>query len=203
MGLSTCRRTLNLLALRYSDDTIKCLACFICGQLRTTCAGYPPVNLNSTDPPTFANTEIAYHKGYALRDVEAQHPGTLLNNCGFDLWQKRYVDQDEERSKTYPWRGKKLVSKPLSQCVDNRERHLSRWAVQLQIEGKSWKLFGCTEDIRCLASPDRHAGDCEQTPFCRKLCRRCEVPVCRDSWGKLWKHDANSLVFDGGTEHQQ
>ena len=41
LGLSTTRRALNVLALRYNDDKIQCLACFICAQLRTTCAGYP------------------------------------------------------------------------------------------------------------------------------------------------------------------
>ena len=47
LGLSTTRRALNLLAHRYNDDTIQCLACFICGQLRTTCSGYSPVLLQS------------------------------------------------------------------------------------------------------------------------------------------------------------
>ena len=34
LGLSTTRRSLNLLALRYNNKTTQCLACFICGQLR-------------------------------------------------------------------------------------------------------------------------------------------------------------------------
>eukprot|EP00959_Pyramimonas_sp_CCMP1952_P039768 831858-Pyramimonas_sp.AAC.1 len=45
LGLSTTRRSLNLLALRRNDETTRCLACLICGQLRTTCAGCPPVDL--------------------------------------------------------------------------------------------------------------------------------------------------------------
>ena len=42
-GLSTTRRSLDLLAVRYNDKTIKCLCCFICAQLRTTCSGYAHV----------------------------------------------------------------------------------------------------------------------------------------------------------------
>ena len=38
VGLSTTRRALNFLALRYNDDAIQCSARFICPQLRTTCA---------------------------------------------------------------------------------------------------------------------------------------------------------------------
>ena len=45
LGLSTTRRALNLFCDRYNDDKIKCMPCFICGQLRTTCEGYTSVNL--------------------------------------------------------------------------------------------------------------------------------------------------------------
>ena len=63
LGLSTTRRSLNLLALRYNDSTTQCLACFICGQLRTTCAGYPPVDLGSgSASPAAGNVEIHYWK---------------------------------------------------------------------------------------------------------------------------------------------
>ena len=48
LGLSTNRRSLNLLALRYNDQTTQCLACLICGQIRTTCAGYPRVDLEES-----------------------------------------------------------------------------------------------------------------------------------------------------------
>ena len=38
-GLSTTRRSLNLLAQRYNDETTQCLCCFICARLRATCKG--------------------------------------------------------------------------------------------------------------------------------------------------------------------
>eukprot|EP00959_Pyramimonas_sp_CCMP1952_P030544 640239-Pyramimonas_sp.AAC.1 len=108
LGLSTTRRALNLLALRYNDETTRCLACFICGQLRATCAGYPPVDLESSSIPfACGNVEVRYWKETAFQDVERKFPGTLLNNCGFDLWQKRHVDRGVETSKAYPWRGQK------------------------------------------------------------------------------------------------
>ena len=109
LGLSTTRRSLNLLALRYNDETTKCLACFICGQLRTTCAGFPPVDLeSSSNSLASGNVEVLYWKEVAFQDVEKKAPGTLLNNCGFHFWQKRYVDRDRETSKAYPWKGQKV-----------------------------------------------------------------------------------------------
>ena len=38
-------------------------------------------------------------------------------------------------------------------------------------------------------------------PFCRKLCSHCELSVCRDCWGKLRNHDAESSFLDDGTIH--
>ena len=49
VGLSTTRICLNLLALRYNDTTTKCLACFICRQLRTSAQ---PRNLKKDDLAT-------------------------------------------------------------------------------------------------------------------------------------------------------
>ena len=131
--------------------------------------------------------------------MEKEFPGTLLNNCGFDLWRQRYVDRNKKTDPTYPWTDKQLLSEPLSSCAENRERHVSRWTLQFDFAGRSGRLIGCTEDVRCLASPDRHADDCETPPFCRKLCRECEVPVCYDCSGKLRDHDADSHFRDGGT----
>ena len=144
-------------------------------------------------------TRIRYWKEADFQEVEKQLPGTLVNNCGFDLWQKRYVDRDLETSKAYPWKGQKILSEPLSSCVENRERHVSRWAFQFSFQGRLGKLLGCTEDIRCLACPEGHAVECETPPFCRKLCPQCEVPVCHDCSGKLRDHNAESSFLDGGT----
>ena len=113
----------------------------------------------------FENVEIRYWKEEDFQKVEKYCPGTLLNNCGFDLWQKRYVDRDLKSSNTYPWKGRKLISEPLS-CFEKRERHISQWAVQFSFEGRSGRLLGCTEDICCAASPNDHSDDFEQPPFC-------------------------------------
>ena len=127
LGLSTTRRSLNLLALRYNDETIACLACFICGQLRTTCAGYPTENLQSSSiAPTPGHVEIEFQTEARFQEVERLFPGTLLNNCGFDLWSKRYVDRNLKSSTAFPWRGHNVISEPLSTCKGNRERHISR-----------------------------------------------------------------------------
>ena len=57
---------------------------------------------SSSSVPAPANVEIRYWKEADFQDVERKFPRTLLNNCGFDLWQKRYVDRDLETSKAYP-----------------------------------------------------------------------------------------------------
>ena len=112
--------------------------------------------------------------------MEETFPGTLLNNCGFDLWQERYVKSSHKTSEGYPWNGRELVHASLSKSFENRERHISRWAVQCTFKDHAAKLFGCTEDIRCLASDSQHSKDYEETHFCRRRCSECEVPICRD-----------------------
>ena len=131
--------------------------------------------------------------------MEYRHPGTLLNNCGFDLWQKRYVNRNLHGDATNPWQGQKLLSTPLSTCEENRERHVSRWCVQFTLASRQGLLFGCTEDIRYQAAPGTHVADYEQPPFCRKLRSKCEMPVCSDCWRRLALHDAGSSYNDGGT----
>ena len=89
-GLSTTRRSLNLLAQRYNDETTQCLCCFICAQLRTTCKGYPVVDLEKMDVHSPAHEEIRYYSQSDFCSVEKKCHGTLLNNCGYVLWNKRY-----------------------------------------------------------------------------------------------------------------
>ena len=97
-------------------------------------------------------------------------------------------------SKRYPWKGHILLSEPLNTWVENGERHISRWDVQFKFEDRSWRLLGCTEDIRCLASSDTHSDDFEIPPFCTKLCSRCEVPVFHDCSGHS-ENITRSLLF--------
>ena len=83
--------------------------------------------------------------------------------------------------------------------MENRERHISRWAIRMDYLEHEGKLFGCAEDICCRASSERHADDFTAEPFCRKLCEECEVPVCQDCWNKLRDHDGANKFRDGGT----
>ena len=201
-GLTTTRRALDLLAVRYNDQSIQCLCCFICGQLRTTCAGYDQVDLKAERPAAkhSNNTEIRYRTVDELVHVEKQCAGTLLNNCGEALWRQRYyaATAEEKTSAKYPWRGKELLHVPLSQCHADRERHVSQWMVEFHIDSHAGKLFGCTEDMQCDRDPAAHAQDYDAAPhYCRRLCKHCRMPVCEDCWAKLWQHN-NKLAWKAG-----
>ena len=99
LGLSTTRRALNLLCRGYNDATTKFLSCFAGGQLRTTCEGYPMVNLQlPVDEFERRETKIEYQPISWFTTLESQHPGTLINNCSFDLWRRRYVQNTKKNS---------------------------------------------------------------------------------------------------------
>ena len=209
VGLSTTRRALRALAGRYNDKNIQCLVCFICGQQRTTCAGYPVVDLEAdAGCGGGRHTEIMYHTLAEVCGVEEKHPGTLLNNCGLDLWRRRYRDRDRGEGRrgmagaartTNPWTNTEPLTGPLRLCEEkDRNRHISQWAVELTFSGRSCTMFGCSEDVRC-SDAERHVQDFDEQPFCRKLCGGCEVPVCQDCWRKLHLHDSQSSFADGST----
>ena len=64
LGMNTTRRALNLLCQRFSDKRIKCVSCFICGQLRTTCEGYPCVDLTvSAECTGFSKRDFLQNTG--------------------------------------------------------------------------------------------------------------------------------------------
>ena len=92
LGLSVTRRSLNILAKRYNDEQIQCLTCFICAQQRTTCAGYPVVDLTNdqANQSLPCHAEIRYYTQADFSAVETDFPGTLLNNCSYELWKRRY-----------------------------------------------------------------------------------------------------------------
>ena len=95
LGLSTTRRALNGLCERYNDEKIQCLACFICCQLRTTMEGFPAVDLEkpaTTEPK--CTKEISMRSPDDLEELQRDRPGSLLNNCGYDLWRRIYVRQE-------------------------------------------------------------------------------------------------------------
>ena len=100
LGLCTTRRSLNALCQRYNDDQIQCLACFICCQLRTTSEGFAAVNLDTpaTDAPVCQH-EISMRSCGAFQELERDRPGSLLNNCSYDLWRRRYVLRRRKRER--------------------------------------------------------------------------------------------------------
>jgi hypothetical protein len=59
LGLSTTRRALKSLCCRFNDEKVQCLACFICGNLRTTCEGFPQVDLDSPATGSSANVKLS------------------------------------------------------------------------------------------------------------------------------------------------
>ena len=186
LGVSTTRRSMNLLCRRYNDETIACVSCFICGQLRTTCEGYPAVDLEkSVESTPFRQREIYFKGMKEIIAVERRSPGTLLNNCGYTLWRRRY-----KMPSTEP------VSQPLSACGKRRDQHISRWALRLPIFDRACVLFGCTEDVACSGG---HAEEFEGEPFMRTLCSDCTVPFCNDCWLKLQDHMPDHPCRDGGT----
>ena len=92
LGLSVTRRSLNRLCKRFNNRTVKRLCCFVFGQLRTACESYATVDLNADDLHTpDATSEISLRGSAWFQNPEKNCPGTLLNNCSYDLWQRRYV----------------------------------------------------------------------------------------------------------------
>ena len=135
IGLSTTRRALNVLCRRYNDENIECQACFVCAQLRTTCRGYPRINLDRPVEDTkCCNMEIDWRGVGAFNQLELDCPGTLLNNCSYELWHRRYVEHQEVRGKVNPLQQAQPSKIKLS-VVSGQEvqRHISEWALQLQV----------------------------------------------------------------------
>ena len=197
LGLSTTRRALNTLCKRYNDKTVLCGACLICGQIRTTCEGYPPIALESNDvTQDRVSKEFAWHSLEWLRHLEKNCPGTLLNNCSYELWRRRYFS-DPSNATCWTYTGP--VQGKWSCCPTfDRERHISKWATCLPMDGHALMLFGCTEDIFCH-DENNHALDLETPPFVRRLCEKCQIPLCSSCILGLQKHDPDSKFLDGST----
>jgi len=103
-----------------------------------------------------------------------------------------------QSSNKYPWSLTEPLVCPLSSCLSERGRHISCSALQLKMHGHVCILFGCTEDVECTQE-SKHSKDYEKEPYMRTMCDCCHMPVCKDCWNKLQKHDGGSTFFDGGT----
>ena len=195
LGLCTTRRSLNALCQRYNDDKVQCLACFICCQLRTTAEGFPAVDLETpaTEAPVCQH-EISMRSSSAFQQLERDRPGSLLNNCSYDLWRRRYV-LHRRKGTTNPLLSAEPVSAPLSACAGEEGRHISEWAVEMPAGKGAVLLFGCTEDVLCGSHDhdDVKLQELEKAPYVRRMCPQCSIPVCHDCWSRLYKH------VDGGT----
>ena len=82
IGMATTRRALRRLTQVYNDKEVKALVCFLCGEIHTTIHGPEPLK---------EELSIEYINRDWFRSVEARHPGSLLNNCSYELWEKRYM----------------------------------------------------------------------------------------------------------------
>ena len=47
-----------------------------------------------------------------------------------------------ETRPAYPWKGRKLLSEPLSTCVADREKHVSRWVILFNFKGRATITMG-------------------------------------------------------------
>ena len=195
IGMATTRRALRQLTKVYNDESTKALVCFVCGEIHCTMRGPEPFEAES---PGHAITAISYRNLAWFRYVESTFPGSLLNNCSYELWEKRYVtghyaqagDDDQHRVLEHTSPGPPNTHPP--------DRHLSEWCLRLQLRTESEhevRLFGVTEDVVCQRQ-SFHMGESDQSPFCRKLCNSCQVPICERCRRGLTSYAAEA---DSGT----
>ena len=99
LGPSVTLRCFATLHRQFTDESVKCLTCFVCGQLRTTTPGpihprlaedmdsYENARCASGQYDCFsAHAEINLVNRESLKKMEAKHPGTLLNIFSYDLF---------------------------------------------------------------------------------------------------------------------
>ena len=210
LGLSITRRSLHALCKRFNDAETKCLCCFVCAQLRTTCAGYEQIDLDEeADLPESILKEIYYMSVQDLTDLELENKGVLLNHCSYNLWRQRYaLTKEQSLPGTHPWTLTGILESKLSACAGCEERHVSRWAVNMPLFDGHCTLFGCTEDITCDDSTKHNVEeDYETAPYMRTLCECCRVPICSDCLkGMRWssrttKHRTSQIPMSLSNDH--
>ena len=87
--MATTRRALRHLTKVYNDDTVKALICFVCGEIHCTIPSPKPLEENDTH---HVDRCIRYLNRRWFQDLEWTHPGSLLNNCSYELWEQRYMN---------------------------------------------------------------------------------------------------------------
>ena len=69
--------------------------CFVCGEIHRTKRGTEPFEKESTE---CAECSIKDINRKWLRLIEARYPGSLLNICNYELWEKRDMSGHARRA---------------------------------------------------------------------------------------------------------
>ena len=157
MGSSVQRRSLNYLTDGCNDDSVRQLACFICGCLHTQTPG--------------PRSRIEFR--LANKWLDAFSEESLLQIFGFAKWLELY--------------GAKKVGfgpedeRPSHRVLQEFATPAEQWHIFMDSvkKQKRTKLFGCAEDLHCLHHPVGRSRNI--------LCNRCELPFCREPVdGTIW-----------------
>ena len=158
----------------------------MCGCIHTTLPGYQALDFAGGHNIRAANSGIAYMDADWFRKMEAEHPGTLLNNCSYDFWEKRYATGHYDGQSSDAQRSV-LRSRAPSRNTENLgdERASSEWCLRLNLQqhgvpDSTVTLFGITEDVTCPDGTTHHVHSEHMRGGIhrRELCDRCQVPVC-------------------------
>ena len=198
IGLATTRRALRTLVTRYNDSCIKALVCFVCGQIHTTLGG-PEFSCKGGVTDGESSCEIQHQSANWFNQIENLYPGTLLNNCSFELWKRRYAESENSPDHNSRYQiPKAKVPGAIGGKVG--EYSMSEWCLNLKRSAQQGgtgtahllTLFGITEDVICTAggTDSSHHQECNEPPYCKTLCEFCRVPVCESCRKGLYSYRA-------------
>lgn len=178
-----------------NDEETKAFLRFFCGQTHPTMSG--PEHLQLDGKGGFLirrERRIRYEDSEWISWVETKHPGTLLNNCGYEFWRKRYLSgrydnnstdkqkQVLERCALCPPDGRTTSPYDLSEwCLTVPVMPACNTSTELGAPLAHVLLFGVTEDVACTDSSmyEAHGNELAVEPYCRTLCAKCQVPICK------------------------
>ena len=88
--------------------------------------------------------------------------------------------------------------------VEGNANPIADWAIRVPLvhPQRDVVLFGCTEDVTCACDDGKKTHEKEQTQqpwYCRKLCARCQVPVCHDCNRGLHEFRDKGETYTRGT----
>ncbi len=153
------RRVIEYTMHLYNDENIKSLICFNCA-CRKLCTGG-------------IRSEINFFRGQVL--LEKLPAGSFTKNYAMHVFEDRCM---KAGSPLHP-RGTGMRSANFADW--NLTLHESVWkeGCSKEIEAlKNARLLCCPEDQRFI-------GSCVET---KKLCKRCEVPVCKYCWQEMMQN---------------